>query len=54
MHNVYYIPGLKSNIISLGQATEAGCEVRMKGDMLMLFDRLGGLMVKTTRSKNRL
>ena len=54
MHIVYYIPGLKSNIISLGQATEAGCEVRMKGDMLMLFDRLGGLMVKTTRSKNRL
>ena len=54
LHNVYYIPGLKSNIISLGQATETGCEVRMKGDMLMLFDRLGGMMLKTTRSKNRL
>ena len=42
LHNVYYIPGLKSNIVSLGQATEAGCEVSMKGDVLMLFDRLGG------------
>ena len=30
MSNVYFIPALKSNIISLGQATEAGCEVRMK------------------------
>lgn len=26
----------------------------MKDDVLMLFDRFGGLMVKTTRSKNRL
>ena len=30
LHNVYYIPNLKSNIVSLGQATKAGCEVRMK------------------------
>ena len=54
LHNVYYIPGLKCNIVSLGQAMEAGCEVCMKDDVLMLFDRFGGLMVKTTRSKNRL
>lgn len=26
---VYYIPDLRSNIISLGQATESGCDVRM-------------------------
>ena len=54
LNNVYYIPGLKSNIISLGQATEAGCEVRMRDDILTLFDRYGKVMVKTTRSKNRL
>lgn len=54
LHNVYYIPDLKSNIISLGQATESGCEVRMKEDLLMLYDRLGNLMVRTTRSRNRL
>lgn len=54
MSNVYYIPGLKSNIISLGQATDTGCEVRLKDDQLMLFDRAGKLMVKTTRSRNRL
>ena len=54
LSNVYYILGLKSNILSLGQATEAGCKVSMKDDMLKLFDRAGKLMVKCTRSKNRL
>ena len=54
LSNVYYIPGLRSNIVSLGQATEAGCEVRMKDNTLMLFDRSGELMVRTTRSRNRL
>lgn len=54
LNNVYYIPGLKSNIVSLGQATEAGCEVRMKDDLLMLLDRAGHLIVKATRSRNRL
>ena len=52
--NVYYIPGLKSNIDSLGQATEAGCEVSMKGDALMLYDRYGKLMLRSNRSRNRL
>lgn len=54
MTEVYYIPDLKSNIISLGQATEAGCDVRMKGELLTMHDNNGKLLVKTTRSKNRL
>ncbi|XP_013639745.1 PREDICTED: uncharacterized protein LOC106345014 [Brassica oleracea var. oleracea] len=54
LNNVYYIPGLRSNIVSLGQATEAGCEVRMKDNILTLFDRTGELMIKTSRSRNRL
>lgn len=29
---VYFIPDLRSNIISLGQATESGCDVRMRGE----------------------
>ncbi|XP_076908913.1 uncharacterized protein LOC143565989 [Bidens hawaiensis] len=28
--DIYYIPSLQSNIISLGQATESGCDIRMK------------------------
>ena len=54
LSNVYYIPGLRSNIVSLGQATEAGCEVNMKDNLLILFDRDGHLMIKTSRTKNRL
>lgn len=54
LSNVYYIPDLRSNIISLGQATEVGCEVRMKDDILTLYDREGVLMVSTKRSRNRL
>ena len=54
LRNVYYIPALRSNIISLGQATEFGCEVRMKDDKLLLFDRDGQMLVKSTRAKNRL
>ena len=46
--------GLRSNIISLGQATEVGCEVSMKGKTLMLYDRYGSLMISTTLSRNRL
>lgn len=52
--DAYYIPDLKSNIISLGQATESGCDVRMKEDYLTLHDRDGNLLVKATRSRYRL
>lgn len=54
MKNVYFIPDLKSNIISLGQATETGCDIRMKGDYLTMHDQEGKLLVKACRSRNRL
>ena len=52
--DVYYIPDLRSNIISLGQATEAGCDIRMRGDYLTLHDKDGKLITKAKRSMNRL
>lgn len=52
--DVYFIPDLKSNIISLGQATESGCEVRMKEEVLTLHDKDGKLIVQAKRSRNRL
>lgn len=52
--DVYYIPDLKSNIISLGQATEAGCDIRMKDDYLTLRDKEGKLITRAKRSRNRL
>ena len=38
----------------MGQATEAGCDVRLREDYLTLHDRDGNLLVKATRSRNRL
>ncbi|CAA7042014.1 unnamed protein product [Microthlaspi erraticum] len=52
--DVYYIPDLRSNIISLGQATESGCHVSMKENYLTVHDREGKLLVKANREKNRL
>lgn len=52
--DIYYIPDLKSNIISLGQATESGCDIRMKDEYLIMYDREGKLIAKAARSKNRL
>lgn len=54
LSDVYFLPNLRSNIISLGQATEAGCDVRMRGDYLTLHDKNGKLIVKASRSRNRL
>lgn len=54
MTEVYYIPDLKSNIISLGHATESGCDIRLRGDCLTMHDRDGKLIVKASRAKNRL
>ncbi|KAG6780314.1 hypothetical protein POTOM_013168 [Populus tomentosa] len=52
--NVYYIPMLKSNIISLGQLDENGCKVVIEGGVMTILDRLQRLLAKVTRSSNRL
>ncbi|XP_076951545.1 uncharacterized protein LOC143624939 [Bidens hawaiensis] len=52
--DIYYIPDLQNNIISLGQATESGCDVRMKDDCLTMHDKTGALLMKVTRNKSRL
>ena len=51
---VYYIPNLKSNILSLGQLTEIGCKVVMEGKQLTLHDKNKRLLMKIERSENRL
>lgn len=43
---IYYILELKSNILSLGKATEVECDVRMRQDYLTLHDSKGRLLVK--------
>lgn len=51
---VYYIPSLRSNIISLGQLTETGCKVVMEDDVLLVYDKARTLMMKVFREINRM
>lgn len=43
------LPDLRSNIISLGQATEAGCDVCMNKNFLMLYDKDGIKVVSESK-----
>ncbi|GJY23785.1 zinc finger, CCHC-type containing protein [Tanacetum coccineum] len=52
--DIYYIPNLRSNILSLGQLTEIGCKIIMDGNKLTLYDKNKKLLIKVERSKNRL
>lgn len=52
--DIYYIPDLRSNILSLGQATEQGCDIRMRDNLLTVRDPNGRLLAKVQRSQNRL
>nr|GEV55211.1 zinc finger, CCHC-type [Tanacetum cinerariifolium] len=46
---VYYIPELKSNLLSLGQFTKIGCKVVMEDDELRLYDMDNKIFMKVTR-----
>ncbi|KAJ9535047.1 hypothetical protein OSB04_un001882 [Centaurea solstitialis] len=54
LKDVYYIPLLRSNVISLGQTTLLGCDIRLHGDFLTMKDIYGRLLIKVPRSENRL
>nr|GEZ85409.1 zinc finger, CCHC-type [Tanacetum cinerariifolium] len=52
--HVYYIPDLKTNLLSLGQFTEIGCKVVMEDDELRLYVMDNKIFMKVTRQRNRL
>nr|GEX92313.1 zinc finger, CCHC-type [Tanacetum cinerariifolium] len=52
--HVYYIPDLKSNLLSLGQFTEIGCKVVMEDDELRFYDMDNKIFMKVTRQRKRL
>lgn len=54
MSEVYFISDLKSNIISLGEATDSGCNVKMKEEYLIMHDCYGKSLTKAIRSRNLL
>lgn len=54
MTDVYYIPRLKSNIVSLGQLDENGCSTLIEDGFLQLRDRKRRLLARVRRGRNRL
>jgi len=52
--NVYYVPNMKSNILSLGQLLEKGYDIHMKDHSLLMKDAKGNLVAKVEMSKNRM
>lgn len=52
--DVYFIPKIKSNIISLGQFDENGGRVDISGGLCKIYDRDNKLLLKVKRQRNRL
>lgn len=52
--DILYIPYLKSNVLSIGQAEEGGCKIEIKHGVLSMFEPDGTLLMRVQRSLNRL
>ncbi|XP_061341465.1 uncharacterized protein LOC133287802 [Gastrolobium bilobum] len=52
--NVYYVPNMKNNILSLGQLLEKGYDVHLKNNTLSLRDNQNNLIAKVSMSRNRM
>ena len=54
LKEVYFIPNLCNNINRLGQLSESGSKVIIKGEYLWVYDENNNLLMKAKRSTNRL
>ncbi|KAI5418245.1 hypothetical protein KIW84_042753 [Lathyrus oleraceus] len=54
IQDVYYVPNLKTNILSLGQLTKKGYSILMKERILHLKDKLGHLIARVEMERNRM
>ena len=52
--NVYYVPNMKSNILSLGQLLEKGYDIQLKDNNLSIRDNANNLIAKVPMTKNRM
>ncbi|XP_022023842.1 uncharacterized protein LOC110924115 [Helianthus annuus] len=52
--DVFYMPKLKTNLLSLGQLDEEGCKIEIANGMLRLHDQKGRLLMKVQRNLNRM
>lgn len=54
LKEVYFIPTLRNNIVSLGQLSENGHKIVMKDDYLWIYNAANKLVLKVRKSANRL
>ncbi|XP_050890748.1 uncharacterized protein LOC127096185 [Lathyrus oleraceus] len=52
VRDVYYVPGLKNNLLSVGQLQERGLAVLMRSNMCRIYHHTKGLIFKTTMDAN--
>jgi transposase InsO family protein len=52
--DVYYIPSLRSNIISVGQLDEGGYKIAISHGVMTIHDPVQSLLARVKRSDNRL
>jgi hypothetical protein len=51
---VYYVPELKNNLLSVGQFQEKGLAILMQGGVYRIYHPQKGLIIKTNMSANRM
>src|SRR4051812_42084549 len=51
--DVLYIPGIKCNLLSIGQLLEKGCNIRLEDKILRFVDASGVLILKAPMATNR-
>ena len=54
IEDVYYVPDLKTNILSLGQLTKKGASILMKDRTLHLKDKVGHLISRVEMERKRM
>jgi hypothetical protein len=54
LDGVYWIPRLKSNIVSIGQLDEIGYPTHVEDGYMTVHDRSKNLIAKVPRTRNRL
>ena len=52
IQNVWYVPGMKSNLMSMGQLVEKGFSVTIKANLLKLYDYNHKLIIESEQGRN--
>ena len=53
IEDVLYVPGISSNLLSLGQLLQKGFKITMEDMMMLVYDKTRNLIIKTPLTRNR-